>query len=147
MKAILRMHEHLHCIVDMHMFIHTCTELLTLKQAYMLIHLHIHTHTRGEMYNTRGLSNCISLCCHCSNYLKTLPGSLSKHKGVPFYSYAFNAESSLCPAASFPGSGIYSLPLANVSNRDSSQLNCCSQSLAHAAMKRIVLKLWDLASA
>lgn len=62
MKAILRMHEHLHCIVDMHMFIHTCTELLTLKQAYMLIHLHIHTHTHVEKCIIHGGSATASLC-------------------------------------------------------------------------------------
>ena len=44
----------------------------------------------------------------------------------------------------FAGSGFYSLPLASASNTDIGQLSCCSQSLAQAVTKLVVLKLWDL---
>lgn len=109
------------------------------------LYTYTYTLTCAEIYNTQGLSN--SLCCHCSNYLKTLKSPkantrecLSTH--VPSVLTAPCAQ-----LPDFPESGIYSLPLANVSNRDNGQLNCCSQSLAHAVMKLVVLKLWDLVSA
>lgn len=63
----------------------------------------------------------------------------------PLCWHCFSAKSRLPSSHQIPqDQGFYSLPLASASNTDISQLSCCSQSLAQAVTKLVVLKLWDL---
>lgn len=59
----------------------------------------------------------------------------------PPYWHFFSTESHLPPPTKFIGSGFYSLPVARASDKDIGQQSCCSQSLAEAVTKLVMLKL------